>query len=110
MRIAVALQLIRHGNEDTGGQSHVEDSVLLLLALFDIVEVLVEADKGLVLVVLTRGVGAKLAEVVELLLGLLGGQLDVGSHTLEVFFMVHLCPGISDDLDVLGKEFVAVLG
>lgn len=23
--------------------------------------------------------------------------------------MVHLCPGISDNLDVLGEEFVAVL-
>lgn len=64
-RVAVALQLLRNGNENTGGKSHVEDPVLLLLALFDLVEVGVEVDKGFILVILARNVGAVFAEVVE---------------------------------------------
>lgn len=108
-RVAVALQLLRHGNENTGGQSHIEDSVLLLLALLDLIEVGVEVDKGFILVILTRNVGAEFAEVVEQFFNLLCRNLDVGSHTLQVVFMVHLCPGISDNLDVLGEEFVAIL-
>lgn len=108
-RVAVALQLLRNRNENTGGKSHVEDPVLLLLALFDLVEVGVEVDKGFILVILTRNVGAVFAEVVEQFFNLLCRDLDVGSHTLQVVFMVHLCPGISDNLDVLGEEFVAVL-
>lgn len=107
--VAVALQLVGDGDENTGGQSHVEDSVLLLLALLDLIEVVVEVDERVVLVILTGDVGAELAEAVELLFDFLGRDLDVGSHTLKVFFLVHLCPGISNDLDVLGEEFVAVL-
>lgn len=108
-RIAVALQLLRDGDENTGGQSHVEDPVLLLLTLLDLIKVLVEVDKGFILVILARDVGAVFAEVVEQFFNLLCRNLDVGSHTLEVVVMVHLCPGISDNLDVLGEEFVAVL-
>ena len=108
-RVAVALQLLRHSNENTGGKSHVEDSVLLLLTLLDLIEVGVEVDKGLILVILARNVGAVFAEVVEQFFNLLCRNLDVGSHTLQVVFVVHLCPGISDNLDVLGEEFVAVL-
>lgn len=109
LRVAVALQLVGDGDENTGGQSHVEDSVLLLLALLDLIEVVVEVDERVVLVILTGNVGAELAEAVELLFDFLGRDLDVGSHTLKVFLLVHLCPGISNDFDVLGKEFVAVL-
>lgn len=107
--VAVALQLIGDGNEDTGGQSHVEDAVLLLLALFDLVEMLVEVDERIILVVLTGDVGAHLAEVLEELLDFFCGHLDVRLDTLKVFFVVHLCPGISDNLDILGEELVAVL-
>ena len=108
-RVAVALQLLRHGNENTGGQSYIEDSVLLLLALFDLVEMLVEVDERIILVVLTGDVGAHLAEVLEELLDFFCGHLDVGLDALEVFFVVHLCPRISDNLDILGEELVAVL-
>lgn len=108
-RVAVALQLLRNGNENTGWKSHVEDSVLLLLALLDLIEVGVEVDKGFILVILARNVGAEFAEVVEQFFNLLCRNLDVGSHTLQVVLMVHLCPGISDNLDILGEEFVAVL-
>lgn len=107
--VAVALQLIGDGDEDTGGQSHVEDTVLLLLALFDLVEMLVQVDEGVVLVVLAGDVGAHLAEVLKQLLDFFCGHLDVGLDALQVFFVVHLCPGISDDFDILGEELVAVL-
>lgn len=107
--VAVALQLIGDGDEDTGRESHVEDPVLLLLALLDLIEVLVEVDEGLILVVLTGDVGAQLAEVLEELLDLFCRHLDVRLDPLEVLLVVHLCPGISDNLDVLGEEFVAVL-
>ena len=65
--VAVALQLLGHGDENTRGQRHVEDAVVLLAALatlLDLLEVLVEVDKRLVLVVLTGDVGAQLAELV----------------------------------------------
>ena len=107
--VTVALQLIGDGNEDARGQGHVEDTVLLLLALFDLVEMLVEVDERIILVVLTGDVGAHLAEVLEELLDFFCGHLDVGLDALEVFFVVHLCPRISDNLDILGQELVAVL-
>ena len=107
--VAVALQLIGDGDEDAGGKSHVEDSVLLLLTLLDLIEVLVEVDEGLILVVLTGDVCAQLAEVLEELFDLFRRYLDVRLDPLKVLFVVHLCPGISDNLDILREEFVAVL-
>lgn len=64
--VAVALQLFRHGNENTRRQRHIEDTVLLLAltALLDLLEVLVEVDERLILVVLARDVGAQLAELI----------------------------------------------
>ena len=60
--VAVPLQLVGHSSENTGRKSHVKDAVLFLLALLDLLEVLVEVDKGLVLVVLARDVCTQLAE------------------------------------------------
>lgn len=64
--VAVALKLFRHRNENTGGQSHVEDTVRLLsLATFlNLFKVLVEVDEGVVLVILTGDVGAECAELI----------------------------------------------
>jgi hypothetical protein len=109
LRVAVSLQLIRHGSEDAGGQSHVKDSVLLLLTPLDALKVLSEVDEGVILVVLTRDVGAQFAEAVQLLFDFLGGGLDIRSHTSQVFFVVHVCPGIADNLNSLGEELVTVL-
>lgn len=64
--VTVALQLLRHGSENTRGQSHVEDAVLFLglATVLDLLEMLVEIDKGIVLVVLAGDVRAQLAELV----------------------------------------------
>lgn len=83
--------------------------MLLFSALLDPLEVLVEVDEGIVLVVLAGDVSAGFAEAVELLLELLCGSLDVGFDALEVLLVVHLCAGVTDDADILGEEFVAVL-
>lgn len=109
LRIAVPLQLLGHGDEDTGRQRHVEDSVLFLLSLFDLLQMPVEIDERIILIILTRDICAHLTEGVELLLHLLGGHLDVGLHPSQVFRVVHLGAGIADDLDILGKELVAIL-
>lgn len=44
-----------------------------------------------------------------MLLGLLGGGLDVGLYSLEIFLVVHLRARITDNLDIFGEELVAVL-
>jgi hypothetical protein len=71
--------------------------------------VLLELDEGVVLVILPRNVCAEAAELFKLLLDLLCGCFDVRLDALEVLLVVHLCPRISDDANVLGEEVVAVL-
>jgi hypothetical protein len=64
--VAVALELLRNSNENTWRQGHVEDTVglLSLAALLDLLEVLVQVDKGVILVVLAGNVGAEVAELI----------------------------------------------
>lgn len=64
--VAVALQLLGHGDEDTGGKRHVEDTILLLglAALFHLLKVLVEVDERVILVVLAGNVRTQLAELI----------------------------------------------
>jgi hypothetical protein len=107
--IVVALQVLRHWDEDTGRESHVEYPVVLLATLLKLLQVLLELDEGLILVVLARDVRAETAELLQLLLQLLCGGLDVGLDALEVLVVVHLCSRISDNADVLGEKVVAVL-
>lgn len=80
-----------------------------MLASLDLLEVPIEVLEGLILVILTRNVGAELAEVLELLLDLLCRHLDVRFHSSQILCVVHFRAGIADDLDVLGEEFVAIL-
>lgn len=108
-RVAAPLQVLRHNGEDTGRQCHVEQPMCLLAPLLQLLQVLVEALERLVLVVLSGDVGAKLAEVLEHLLHILSRSLDVRLDSAEVLLVVHLGSGISDDLDILGQELVAVL-
>jgi hypothetical protein len=70
---------------------------------------ILQLNEGLVLVVLAGNVCAVTAELLQLLLELLRGCLDVGLDAPEVLLVVHLRPRISDDANVLGKEVVAVL-
>lgn len=77
--------------------------------MFDFQEVLVELGEGTVFVVLSRNVGAMVAERFELFLNVAGRSLDVRTHAFEELLVVHLCTSISDDSDVLGEEFVTVL-
>jgi hypothetical protein len=79
------------------------------VSLFNLFEVLVEVDERVVLVVLTGDICTKVAEALELLFHFLGGDLDVGLYSSQVLGVVHLCTGISDNLDVLGEEFISVL-
>ena len=79
------------------------------MTLLDLLQVLVQVDERVILVILTGDVGAKTTEAVQLLLDFFGGGLDVGSHAFQVLLVVHVRPGITDDLDPLGQEFVAIL-
>jgi hypothetical protein len=79
------------------------------VSLFNLFEVIVEVDERLVLVVLTGDICTKAAEALELLFHFLGGDLDVGLYSSQVLGVVHLCTGISDNLDILREELVSVL-
>jgi hypothetical protein len=107
--IAVALQVLRDCNEDTGRKSHVEYPVVLLAALLDLLHVLLKCDEGVILVVLARNVRAEFAELVQLLLQFLCRGLNVRLDALEVLLTVHLRACISDDVDVLWEKVVSVL-
>jgi hypothetical protein len=107
--VAVALQVLRDWDEDARWERHVEYAVRLLATLLELLEVLLQLLEGLVLVVLAGNVCAEAAELVQLLLDLLCGYLDVGLDALEVLVVVHLRPCITNDAEVLGEEVVAVL-
>jgi hypothetical protein len=63
--VTVALQLLRNDGENTRGQCHVEDAVLLLALpiLLDIHDVLLQVDERVILVVLAGHICAQLAEL-----------------------------------------------
>ena len=107
--IAVALQVLGNCDENTGGKGHVKDPVRFATTLLNLFQVLSELDKGIVLVVLAGDVGAEAAELFQLLLEFFCGCLDVGLHTTKIFLVVHLCPGISHNLDIFWEEVVSVL-
>jgi hypothetical protein len=108
-RIAALLQVLGDDREDARGERHVEQPVRLFPSLFQLLQVLVELLERLILVVLARNIGTEGAERLELLFDVLGRRLDVRLDAPQVFVMVHLCSGISDDFDVLWKELVSVL-
>lgn len=101
--------MLRDDSEDARGQSHVEEPVRLFPALLDTFKVLVELQERIVPVILARDVGTERAEILQLLLDILGGCLDVGSDSPDVFVVVHLSPSISDNLDILGQELIPIL-
>jgi hypothetical protein len=109
LRVAVALQVLRDCGENAGWERHVEDPVGLLATLLKLLEVLLKCNERVILVILPGNVCAEAAKLVQLLLDLLCGRLDVRLDALEVLLVVHLCPRISDDANVLGEEVVAVL-
>ena len=107
--IADLLQVLRHRNEHTWRQCHVEDSVRLLPALLQLFQVLPQLDEGLILVVLAGHICADVCELLQLVLKILVWRLDIRLDSLQVFGVVHLRPRIADDLDIFGEEVVAVL-
>lgn len=107
--VAASLQVLGDDCEDTRGQSHVEETMSLWTTTLELLEVLVKVLEGLVLVVLAGNVCAELAEVLKLLLNLLGGGLHVRLDAPQILLMVHLGAGISDDSDILREELVTVL-
>jgi hypothetical protein len=106
--IADLLEVLRDNGEDTGRQSHVKETMGLGSTLLELLQMLVQDNEGLVLIVLTGDVGATVAELVKLLLRLLGGGLHVRLDTSEVLIVVHLGASISDDLDILREELVSI--
>lgn len=77
--------------------------------LLKLLEVLLKHLERLILVVLSRNVGAKFAKLLKLLLRLLCRGLHVGLDALQVVVTLHLGAGISDDLGILGEKLVSVL-
>lgn len=81
----------------------------LFPALLDILYVFPEVHKRLILIVLAGNIRAEAAEFIQLVLHFFGGSLDVGPDALEVLFVVHFCPSIANNLDILGEETIPVL-
>lgn len=108
-RVAASLQVLRDDCEDTGGKGHVEQTVCLLATLLKFLEVLVQGEERVIFVILARDIGAELAKVLQHLLHILCGGLDVRLDPLEELLMVHLGSGIANNPDVLGQELIAVL-
>lgn len=100
LRVVVPPQMLRDSDENGRRKSHIEDSVLPLLTLLDLRQMLLQALEGLVLIILAGIVGANVAECVQLLLNLPGGDLNVRPDTPEILRMVHFCAGIANDLDI----------
>lgn len=107
--VADLLEVLRNNGEDTRRERHVEQTVVLRAVRLNLLEVLLQALEGLILVILTRDVGAELCELFELLLSFFGGSLYVGLDASNVFIVVHLGTGISNNLDILGEELISVL-
>lgn len=107
--VAVALQMLRHCDEDARRQSHVEHPICFLAALLKLFQVTPEINERVILVVLARDVCAESTEVIQLLLQVLCGRLDVRLDPTQIFLVVHLRPSIANDLDIFGKEVVSVL-
>jgi len=107
--VAVLLQLLGDSRENAWWKSHVEYTVLLLSAILKLLKVGLETNERLILVILTGDVAADILECLELRLDLLRWGLDGRLDTLEELLTVHLCSGISDDLDVLWQELAAEL-
>jgi len=107
--VAAFLEVLRHDGEYARGQSHVEQSVGLFPPGLELLEVLVQLQEGLVAVILARDICADGAELLELLLDILGRRLDVRLDPTKVLVVVHLGARIADNSDVLGQELVSVL-
>lgn len=75
--VAASLQVLGDNGKDTGRQRHVEQAVRLWPSLLQVLEVVVQNSKGLILVVLAGNVSAQAGEFLELLLNLWGRRLDV---------------------------------
>jgi hypothetical protein len=101
--------MLRHSNEDTWWQGHVEDTVGFLPAFLELLEMFQQIDERFILVILTCNIRAEGAEFLQLLLHVFCWRLDVGLHPLEVFLVIHFRARISDNPDVLWQELVAVL-
>lgn len=109
LRIATLLQVLRDDCEDAGRKRHVEKAMGLSAILLNLLEVLLELLEGLVLVILTRNIGAELGELLELILSLFGGSLHVRLDSAQVLLAVHLSTGISDDVNIFRQELIPVL-
>jgi hypothetical protein len=107
--IADLLEVLGDNGEDARRQSHVEETMGLGSTFLELFQMLVQDNEGIILIVLAGDVGATGAELLELLLRLLGGGLHVRLDTSEVLIVVHLGASISDDLDILREELVSVL-
>lgn len=107
--VAVLLQLLGDNGENARWQCHIENTVLLLSALLQLLEVCAQGHKRLILVVLTGDVCADFQEVLELALDLFRWSLDRGLNPLQELLVIHLSSRIADNLDVLWQELVAEL-
>ena len=107
--ITVLLQVVGDGDENARRKGHVEDSVLLLLSFLQLLQVFIQLNERAILVVLPGDVCTEAAKSFQLLFNLFCGDLNVRPNPPDVLRMVHLCPRISDDLNILGKEFVSIL-
>lgn len=101
--------MLRDNGKNTGRQSHVEKPMGLFSSLLEVFQMLVEMLEGLVSVILSRYIGAERAELLQLLLNILGRRLDIRLDPAQVLIMIHLGTSIADNLDVLGKELIPVL-
>jgi hypothetical protein len=108
--VAVLLQVLGDRDEDTGRKSHVEDTVVLGLALLNLLQVLVKLLEGAILVICTSKVGTDVTESIELIFNLFGWGLDVGADAFDILSVVHLGTSISHNPHIFGQVLVTKLG
>lgn len=110
--ITVLLEVFCHRNEDAGREGEIEKTVpfLGLICRFYFVEVPVKIIKGLAVFIAAGNVSRDGFKLFDRLceLGLFVGVFNIGRLALVKLFLIHLCPGIADDLDVTRKETLAI--
>jgi hypothetical protein len=110
--ITVFFKVFGDGDEDGGREGEIEKTVsfLGLICRFYFVEVLVEIIEGLAVFIAAGNICGEGFEFFDEFceIGILVGVFNIGCLAPVEFFAIHLCPSVADDLDVAGKETLAI--
>lgn len=104
LRVTMLPQTCLHAWENTGGQRHIEQAILLLLSSSNLLKSLPESLERLFTSLMAGYVGTSLAELLQLLGKAWTLELDGGSDNGKEVVMCHLVRGKTYDAEVGGEE------